>query len=99
MQQLRSANIISPTYRRRPEAANVRGVLQVATAGVVDRIGGGGEVDVLGGGEGGVKVQCGEADGEYIDGVEGFGKAEEVTEDCTESGVTAHDGWGLDNRV
>ena len=39
-----------------------------------------------------VKVQCGEADGEYIDGVEGFGKAEEVTEDCTESGVAAHDG-------
>ena len=39
-------------------------------------------------------MQGGEADGEYIDGVEGFGKAEEVTEDCTESGVAAHDGQG-----
>ena len=42
-------------------------------------------------------MQCGEADGKYIDRVEGFGKAEEVTEDCTESGVAAHGGCGLDN--
>lgn len=53
MEQLRFANVIA-MHPWRPEAAHIRGMLQVAAAGVVDGKGGGCEVDVLCSGVGGV---------------------------------------------